>query len=118
MKRITYSGGTLVTGNAVAAALLNYLTTVVDAENNATVDITVLEESGEITVHTLFLSPSTQLDVADAGGPPEADEEERFPVPELPQVGISATAETTTHGAEAAAEFDLVIREIDDGLGQ
>ena len=118
MKRITYSGGSLVTGNAITEALLAYTTTVADAENSVTVDITVLEENGETSVHTLLLSPASQFDVADVGGIGEAEEARRFPVPDLPQVGIQGKVETSDRGGRSAAEFDSMIQEIDDGLGQ
>lgn len=51
MKRVAYTGGFIVTGNAIAAALLDYTTPVPDAENSVTGAITVLEENGEISIH-------------------------------------------------------------------
>ncbi|MFB2600434.1 hypothetical protein ACEXQE_21795 [Herbiconiux sp. P17] len=118
MKRITYSGGSIVTGNAITAALLDYTTTVADAENSVTVDITVLEENGETSVHTLLLSPASQFDVADVGGITEDEEDQRFPVPEMPQVGISGTVETNGDAGRTADDLNLLMSEIDDGLGQ
>jgi hypothetical protein len=118
MKRITYGGGSIVTGNAITAALLEYTTTVADAENSATVDITVLEENGETSVHTLLLSPASQFDVADVGGIGEAEEAKRFPVPEMPQIGISGTVETNGDAGRTAEDFDSMMGEIDEGLGQ
>jgi hypothetical protein len=118
MKRITYSGGSIVTGNAITAALLDYTTTVADAENSVTVDITVLEENGETSVHTLLLSPASQFDVADVGGIPLEEEVRRFPVPDMPQVGISGTVETNDDASQTADDFNAVMGEIDDGLGQ
>lgn len=118
MKRITYSGGSIVTGNAITAALLEYTTSVADAEYSATVDVTVLEENGETSTHTLLLSPASQFDVADVGGIPEAEEELRFPVPEMPQIGIRASVETNPDAARTAEDFNRVMDEIDEGLGQ
>lgn len=118
MKRITYSGGSIVTGNAITAALLDYTTTVADAENSVTVDITVLEENGETSVHTLLLNPASQFDVADVGGMTAEEEARRFPVPEMPQVGISGGVETTGDARRTAADINDIMREIDDGLGQ
>jgi hypothetical protein len=118
VKRITYSGGSIVTGNAITAALLEYTTTVADAENSVTVDITVLEENGETSVHTLLLSPASQFDVADVGGITAAEEADRFPVPQMPQVGISGTVESNGDAARTAVDIDSVMTEIDDGLGQ
>jgi hypothetical protein len=118
MKRITYSGGSIVTGNAITAALLEYTTSVADAENSVTVDITVLEENGETSVHTLLLSPASQFDVADVGGITEEEEAKRFPVPVMPQIGISGTVETTGAAGRRADDFDRMMVEIDEGLGQ
>jgi hypothetical protein len=118
MKRITYSGGSIVTGNAITAALLEYTTTVADAENSVTVEITVLEENGETSVHTLLLSPASQFDVADVGGITEEEEARRFPVPTMPQIGISGVVEDNGDAERTAKDFDKFMREIDDGLGQ
>ncbi len=118
MKRITFSGGSIVTGNAITAALLDYTTTVADAENSVTVDITVLEENGETSVHTLLLSPASQFDVADVGGIGEEEEARRFPVPDMPQVGISGKVETNSDAGRTADDVNQVMAEIDDGLGQ
>ncbi|MEX1078553.1 MAG: hypothetical protein WED09_05545 [Homoserinimonas sp.] len=118
MKRITYSGGSIVTGNAITAALLDYTTSVADAENSVTVDITVLEENGETSIHTLLLSPASQFDIADVGGISEEEEARRFPVPDMPQVGISGAVETSDDAARTADDFNLVMDEIDEGLGQ
>jgi len=118
MKRITFSGGSIVTGNAITAALLDYTTTVADAENSVTVDITVLEENGETSVHTLLLSPASQFDVADVGGIGEEEEARRFPVPVMPQVGIAGQVDASPDAAHTARDFNKVMDEIDEGLGR
>jgi hypothetical protein len=117
MKRITYSGGSLVTGNAITAALLKYTTTVADAENSVTVDITVLEDNGETSVHTLLLSPASQFDVADAGGISEDEEAERFPVPDLPAVGITGNVDSDDGAEDTADDVNSIMNDIDHGLG-
>lgn len=117
MKRITYSGGSFVTSDAITTALLDYTTTVADAENSVTVDITVLEENGETSVHTLLLSPASQFEVADVGGLRGDQEAQRFPVPEMPQIGISGVVEDSPDGKDTAEDFNAVMRDIDDGLG-
>jgi hypothetical protein len=91
---------------------------VADAENSVTVDITVLEENGETSVHTLLLSPASQFDVADVGGMSDEEEAQRFPVPVMPQIGISGTVETTDDARRTAEDINDIMREIDDGLGQ
>ncbi len=118
MKRITYNGSSIVTGNAITAALLEYTTTVADAENSVTVEIPVLEDDGEIAVHTLLLSGASQFDVVDVDGLTDEDEADRFPVPELPRVGISVTVEKGGRAGREAEEFDAFIQEIDEGLGE
>jgi hypothetical protein len=118
MKRITFSGGSIVTGNAITAALLEYTTAVADNEHSATVDIPVLEENGDVAMHTLLLGPASQFDVVDVGGMSEQEEAERFPVPEMPMVGITGVVEPNREAARAAKDFDKVMHEIDEGLGQ
>ena len=118
MKRITHAGGSIVTGNAIAAALLEYTTTVADAENAVTVDITVLEENGETSVHTLLLSPASQFDVTDVGGMSEDEERRQFPVPVMPMVGITGRVESNGDAGRTAQDVDRMMAEIDDGLGQ
>ena len=118
MKRITFSGASIVTGNATTQALLDYTTSVANVENSCAVDITVLEDNGETATHTLLLSPVSQLDIVDVGGIPDDDEDERFPVPVMPQIGMVATAERGNEAARNAEDFDRMMTEIDDGLGQ
>lgn len=118
MKRITYSGGSIVTSNDITSALLEYTTTVADAENAVTVDITVLEPNGKTAVHTLLLSPASQFVVADVGGISAEEEERRFPIPDMPPVGITGSVETSNDAQRTADEVNAVMDAIDDGLGQ
>ncbi len=78
----------------------------------------MLEESGKTAVHTLLLSPGIQLDVVDVDGLGEDDETARFPIPDMPQVGIVGSVETNDRGRRSAEQFDNFIQEIDEGLGQ
>ncbi|MBT2502321.1 hypothetical protein [Curtobacterium sp. ISL-83] len=118
MKRITFSGGSIVTGNAITAALMEYTTTVANAEHSVTVDVPVLEENGAISTHTLLLSPASQFDIADVGGISAEEEAERFPVPELPSVGVTGSVESNDDAKDAAADFNRMSAEIDEGLGE
>ena len=118
MKRITYSGGSFVTSDASTSALLDYVTSVADAESSVAVDVTVLEENDETSVHTLVLNPATEFDVVDVDGLTEQDETARFPVPELPIIGIIGTVETTADASRTAEDFNRVVNEIENGLGQ
>ena len=118
MKQITYNGGSIVTGNAIAEALLGYATAISDAANSVAIDVTVLEENGETSIHTILLGPASQLDVADVDAILEEENEQRFPVPEMPQVGIKGKVESSGDAGRTAQDFDKFMAEIDDGLGQ
>ncbi len=118
MKRITYSGGSLVTGDAITAVLLDYTTSVAAAESSVAVDITVLEEGGETAIHTLVLGPASQFDVVDVKGTSPEEEARLFPVPEIPQVGIVGVVEQNGDAERTAQDVDAIMTELDEGLGQ
>lgn len=92
MKRITYNGEPMVTGTAVAEALVHYVTHVAAMAAAVAVDVPALEENGTVRSHTLVLSAATQLAVIDVDGLSAEDDEARFPVPEFPPVGGQAYA--------------------------
>lgn len=116
MKRIAYAGGTIETGDAVADALLDYVTTVSQSEINVSVDIPVRESNGGVTTHTLVLGPATQLDVSDIEGARSADEEIDFPVPELWNSTEEAQSEPPEGADQAARDFDEAVAEIEHNL--
>ena len=124
MKRITYAGGSLVTGAAVAAALLEYSTNIAIDATNVSVDVPVLEANGTTSIHTILLGPSSQFDVSDVDGKTtDAEEEGRFPVPELPSTvttgSVAVTAVVPSAAAEASARaFDDAVAHIENGLDQ
>jgi hypothetical protein len=118
MKRISYAGGFLVTGNAVTEAILDYATRVATDATSVTVNITVLNDSGKTEVHTLLLSSATQLDVSDAPDSSVPNEDQLFAVPELPSIGRTAVVGATGDAASNARNFDRAVAEIDAGLGQ
>ncbi|MDP9026531.1 MAG: hypothetical protein M3N46_03105 [Actinomycetota bacterium] len=118
MKRITFSGGSLVTGDAITAALLDYTTSVAGAESSVTVEIPVLEDNGETSLHTILLGPASQFDVANVDGVSADDEARRFPVPEIPQVGIIGVVEQNGDAGRTAQDIDAIMAELDEGLGQ
>ena len=118
MKRITYSGGSIVTSNAITTALLGYITSLADTDNSVTVDVTVLEENDETCMHTLVLSSASQFDVCDVEGMTEEEEVARFPVPEMPMIGIIGTVESTGDAGRTAEDFNRMTSEIENGLGQ
>ena len=117
MKSITLASGTLVTGDAVAASLLDYVSTASPSSHSISVDIPVLEDDGTVGTHTITLSAAAQIDVSEAG--PDADETARFPVPELPVADevMVAVVPTETED-EAEDEFNRasaeIVRVLDD----
>jgi hypothetical protein len=117
MKRISYAGGFLVTGDAVTEAILGYATRVATVATSVTVNIPVLDDSGNTEVHTLLLGPATQLDVSDAPEISVSNEDELFAVPELPTIGRTAVVGATGDAASNAKNFDRAVAEIDAGLG-
>lgn len=122
MKRITYAGGTIETGDDVSDALLGYLTTVSQTESNISVDVPVCEPGGEITMHTLILGPATQLDVTDVRGESSVDEAHSYPVPGLLKATDVARAtevaesEPSEESARAARDFDEAVADIEGNL--
>jgi hypothetical protein len=97
MKQVHYDGHTLVTGSAVADALVSYAANVARMTTSTVVEIPVLEEDGEVGSHTLLLNTGTALEVRRAEGGPVDDAEaaaeaERFPVPKFTPVGGRAVA--------------------------
>ena|GEM_PF-5142828 len=120
MKRVTHAGGSIVTGSAVADALLDYATQMERWAKSVAVDIPVLEDDGEVTVHTILLGSASALVTSEIDGPADVSvdgtEEERFPVPEFPALATvavpvpQAEAETSTEELSdviAAIEADL-----------
>jgi hypothetical protein len=118
MKRITYSGGSIVTSNAITTALIEYITSAVDSDNSVTVDVTVLDDNDETSVHTLVLSPASQFGVVDVAGMTVEEEAARFPIPEMPMIGITGTVENTDDAGRTARDINHITSEIDHGLGQ
>jgi len=119
MKSITFASGTLITGAAVAAALLDFVSKMSAATNAATVDIPVLEANGTISTHTLVLSSAIQFEVADADGASNPfDEDELFPVPEFPPVDMMVALVPPETASEDAANFNKAIADLDSILDQ
>lgn len=120
MKRITYAGGSILTGDDVAEALLDYVTEHSRGEESVAVDILVRELDGTTRTHTLVLGPATELDVADVAEESLDGEAELFPPPEFPPGRILAvavpTAESEAEAEEHAADFNSAVDEIDAGI--
>ena len=119
MKRITYAGGSILTGDDVAEALLDYVTTHSLGDESVAVEISVLELDGRTRTHTLVLGPATDLDVADVAEETLEGEVELFPLPVFPPGRVLEVAEPSAAAeAEAeihAADFNRAVEEIDEG---
>ena len=118
MKRIRFSSGSVVTGDAVAAALVEYITSVPASEGSVSVDIPVHGDDGQTSVSTFVVGADTQVEVSAEDDPRVDHEAERFPVPELPRIGLVATIETDPHAERTAEDVDAMMADIDDGLGR
>lgn len=90
MKKVTHAGGSIVTGSAVADALLEYATQMGRWTKRVAIDIPVLEDDGTVAVHTILLGSASALVTSEIDGPVDAVEEERFPMPEFPTLGAVA----------------------------
>ncbi|NQX29089.1 hypothetical protein HQQ81_17220 [Microbacteriaceae bacterium VKM Ac-2854] len=90
MKIVRYAGDSLLTGSAVAEALIAHTVDVGNAKTVVAVDIPVLDPHDVISLHTIVLGPNTLLHVHAA--PDEPDEESRFPVPPFPSVHARAVS--------------------------
>ncbi|WP_349897209.1 hypothetical protein [Parafrigoribacterium soli] len=87
MRRVTYAGEVLLTGSAVADALLNYAQYVIRAGTSVSIEIPVLEKDGKIVSRTILLGPATQLHSGYADGVSSEEERQRFPIPTFVPVG-------------------------------
>jgi hypothetical protein len=65
MDRIHYAGNSILTGSAIAAALLEYAEALARVGTSATVDIPTREEDGSIGRSKLLVGPASQL-ISDA----------------------------------------------------
>lgn len=61
MKRISYSGGSFLTSDAVADALLQLTAALGRSGSAETVDVPTVNESGDISALQLVLGPASQL---------------------------------------------------------
>lgn len=86
MKEISIGQDCLVTGSAVADALLAYAQIVVRNGTSSTVSIPVLAPNGVVEERSILIGPATQLVVQDVDGVTD-DELARFPVPAFYPIG-------------------------------
>lgn len=61
MHRVHYAGGTLLTGDAIASALLEYAAALARKATSATVEIPVREADDGLGVAQVLIGPASQL---------------------------------------------------------
>lgn len=61
MKNIHYAGEVLMTGDAIADAVVQYAETLAQHETSASIDIPVITEDGNATEASFLLGPASQL---------------------------------------------------------
>lgn len=118
MKRISYAGGTIETGDAVAQAMLEYVTNVAQTETNITVEIPTRESDGTMSVHSVVLGPGTQLDITDADASTAGDEAKDFPVPGFGKPAELADTAPPEDADRDAREFDRAVADIEHDLDE
>lgn len=117
MKIISFGGGSLTTGDAVAASLLECMSRLSPSSNSVSVDIPVLEADGTVGTHTIVLSAAVVLDVVKADDYTQGEEAERFPAPAIPDADDVMVAVIPSDGADEGADnFNNAIAEINSSL--
>ena len=61
MHRVQYAGGSVLTGDAIATALLEYASALARNATSATVEIPVREADGERGIAQVLIGPASQL---------------------------------------------------------
>ncbi len=96
MKRVTFAGGSLLTGNTAARALLDFAAKAISGNTGVTVELPALDENGSVSIHSLLVGPGIQIQLADVDGDAsEAEEDARFPVPQFPDLDPVAVVNPT-----------------------
>jgi chaperonin GroEL (HSP60 family) len=66
MRTIIYAGGELVTGDAIAAALLDYAAALAESDTADTVDFPVRSDDGSTSTATILIGPASQIMLKEA----------------------------------------------------
>jgi hypothetical protein len=61
MKNIHYAGDVLMTGDAIADAVVQYAETLAQHETSASINVPVITESGDAMTASFLLGPASQL---------------------------------------------------------
>ena len=116
MKSITFASGTIVTGSAVAKALVDYVASLSGSVTSSSIDIPVQEANGTVATHTIVLGSAVQFDIADIDGVvPGEDEEERFPVPSMPEEKMVADIPDASEDLDSE-NFNKAVDDIENML--
>ena len=102
MDRIHYAGDSVVTGSAIARAVLEYAKALAKANQSETVEIPTLAPDGTISRSTLLIGPASQL-IADVEPPDGAADGEEIVDDELVGYFQAETAKLTQHAYPARA---------------
>ena len=77
MERLNYAGESILTGSAIAEAVLDYAEALAKSEGSATIEIPTREPDGTIGVARLLIGPASQLiTVEERSGLPEVEDDE------------------------------------------
>jgi hypothetical protein len=116
MKSITFASGTIVTGSAVAKALVDYVASLSGSVTSSSIEIPVQEANGTIAMHTIVLGSAVQFDIADIDGVvSEEDEESQFPVPSMPEEKMVAVIPDATEDLDSE-NFNKAVDDIENML--
>lgn len=76
MHRVQYAGGSVLTGDAIASALLEYAAALARQSTSATVEIPVREADGALGVAQVLIGPASQLVSTHEPGSTDGDADE------------------------------------------
>lgn len=77
MHRVQYAGGSVLTGDAIATALLEYAAALARNASSATVEIPVREVNGERGIAQVLIGPASQfISTHEPGHPEEIEDDE------------------------------------------
>jgi len=76
MRRVAYAGGSFVTGNAIAEAIMLYATSLGNAEQATFLTVPTVNEDGEPADALLLIGPASQLLATHSSFGPELERPE------------------------------------------
>jgi len=106
MKEITYGGGSFVTSDAIAEALLEYGAALANADRAATVHVPTAGLSGDVTEVTVLVGPSSQILVGPYDGG-EADPDGTVFISDVDDKIKSLKNSFTNPGSDSFVDWDI-----------